>query len=168
MIAFKFNPHFDYFLCNLFLLYSFFSTHWASSYSFFLSSHCTIFSFLPETFCKFKFDRWFFMQQLIQLMMISKVGREIWMKWKRLPAQASDKKETADHELSSFYEQSSPLQLFFPDYILLIELIKTFPILWTILSCQKVSIAISILWSFLFLWHILSINKYIPSTKIRF
>ena len=92
------------------------------------------------------------MQQLIQLMMISKVGREIWMKWKRLPAQASDKKETADHELSSFYEQSSPLQLFFPDYILLIELMnrhfsskyrnlfffvalplpKTFPILCTI------------------------------------
>ena len=26
-------------------------------------------------------------------------------------------KETADHELCSFYEQSSPLQLFFPEYI---------------------------------------------------
>jgi len=26
-------------------------------------------------------------------------------------------KETADHELCSFYEQPSPLQLFFPEYV---------------------------------------------------
>ena len=38
---------------------------WASSYSFFFSSHCTIFSFLIETFYKIRFDRWFFMQQFI-------------------------------------------------------------------------------------------------------
>ena len=34
------------------------------------------------------------------------------------------KKKTADPDLCSFYEQCSPLQLFFPDYILLIELMN--------------------------------------------
>ena len=43
---------------------------------------------------------------------------------KKAPGWGSDKKETDVHELCSFYEQSSPLQIFFPDYILLIELMN--------------------------------------------
>ena len=43
---------------------------------------------------------------------------------KRIPVGDLIDKETDDHELCSFYEQSSPLQLFFPDYILLIELMN--------------------------------------------
>ena len=36
---------------------------------------------------------------------------------KKAPGWGSDKKETDVHELCSFYEQSSPLQIFFPEYV---------------------------------------------------